>query len=366
MRVVIAPCAYKGTFSPTVVARAMAEGVRHAIPDAIIDMVPLADGGDGTIEALYAGTGGKIKEMDVEGALGEPETAKWLKLPDIAIVELASACGIAKLSGRTLKPLDAHTYGLGQVIKTVVESRKFKRLIIAVGGSASTDGGAGALTACGIRFFNEYGDPVVLGGGFLHKIAKVDMTSMKDWTRGLTIQVATDVHNPLLGPNGAAQIFGPQKGALEADVALLESNLLHFANVLSEATGRKGAEEPGAGAAGGTGFGLSCGLGATIISGFGFVREVLNLDSKLEKADLIITGEGKLDSQTVSGKALGELLRINETFKKPMLAVPACVVDADLSKLTGFKMIVPAARRDELAQFDDIARATAEAIKQSR
>lgn len=365
MRVVVAPCAYKGTFSPTMVARAMAEGVRHALPEAAIEMIPIADGGDGTIEALYAGAGGKVEEMPVRGALNEPATALWLSLNDLAVIELASACGIAKLTGRTLKPLDAHTYGLGQVIKAVVDLHRFKRIVVAVGGSASTDGGAGALTACGVKFMDESGREVALGGGNLGNISTVDLRAISDFARDVRIEVATDVHNPLTGPEGAARIFAPQKGALESDIQLLESNLTHFAQVISSATGRGDCQSAGAGAAGGTAFGLAAALDAKLISGFAFVKEVLHLDSKLEKADLIITGEGKLDGQTISGKAIGELLKLSKSLRRNLVAVPA-VVARDTEGLNGFKSIVAASRDDKLASFDDIARATTEAVRQCR
>lgn len=365
MRIVVAPCAYKGTFSPTMVARAMAEGVRHAVPDAVIEMIPIADGGDGTIEALYAGAGGKVEEMPVKGALGEPATAVWLSLPDLAVIELASACGIAKLTGRTLKPLEANTYGLGQVIKAVVELHRYKRIVIAVGGSASTDGGAGALTACGAKFFDAKGNEVSLGGGNLGKIARADVAHMKDWVRDVRLEVATDVHNPLTGPEGAARIFAAQKGAIDSDIELLESNLIHFAEVLGAATGNVDSKAPGTGAAGGTAFGLATALDAKIVSGFAFVKEVLNLESKLEKADLIITGEGKLDGQTISGKAIGELLKLSKLLRHPLVAVPA-IVARETEGLNGFKAIVAASRDDKLASFDDIARATAEAVRQCK
>jgi glycerate kinase len=366
MHILIAPCAYKGTFSPTMVARAMAEGARHAAPEAVIEMIPLADGGDGTIEALYAGAGGKVEEMPVKGALGEPETAVWLSLPDVAVIELASACGIAKLTGRTLKPLDAHTYGLGQVIKSVVEMRRHRRIIIAVGGSASTDGGAGALTACGVKLLDAGGNQVELGGGHLGKIASCDVSAIKDWMRYLNMEIATDVHNPLTGTNGAARIFAPQKGAIESDIEILESNLVHFARVLGVATGRADYKSPGTGAAGGTAFGLASAFNAQVISGFAFVKEILNLESKLQKADLIITGEGKLDGQTISGKAIGELLKMAKSMRRDLIAVPAVVSKDMSSALSGFKSVVPAAHDDKLASFDDIARATTEAIRQSR
>ncbi len=354
------------------VARAMAEGVRRAVPEAVIEMVPLADGGDGTIEALYAGAGGTREEMPVNGALNEPENAVWLSLPETAIIELASACGIAKLTGRTLKPLEAHTYGLGQVLKAVVELRRHRRIVIAVGGSASTDGGAGALTACGVKFLDAAGNEVPLGGGSLGRIAKCDISAIKDWapnskdTKDLRIEIATDVHNPLTGPNGAAKIFAPQKGAIDSDIELLESNLVHYARVLGSATGRADFKSPGTGAAGGTAFGLASALDAKIVSGFAFVKEILNLESKLEKADLIITGEGKLDSQTISGKAIGELLKLAKSMRRDLIAVPAVASREMLDSLNGFKAIVPAAHDDQLASFDDIARATTEAIRQAK
>jgi len=327
----------------------MAEGARHAAPEASIEMIPLADGGDGTIEALYAGAGGKVEEMPVTGALGEPETAVWLSMSDTAVVELASACGIAKLTGRALKPLEAHTYGLGQVIKSVVELHRFRRIVIAVGGSASTDG-------------REVG----LGGGNLGKVASCDVSAIKDWARDLRMEIATDVHNPLTGPDGAARIFAAQKGAIDSDIEKLESNLVHYARVLGAATGRADYKTPGTGSAGGTAFGLASAFGAHIVSGFAFVKEILNLESKLEKADLIITGEGKLDGQTISGKAIGELLKLTRSMHRDLIAVPAVVSNQSGDALRGFKTVVAASHSDQLASFDDIARATAEAIRQSR
>lgn len=331
MHFVVAPSAYKGTFSATEIAAAISAGISAAISNATITCIPIADGGDGTIEAIHAVAGGVKHNIVVRGPLDVPVTAEWLELTDMAVVELASASGIAHLHaacmdgekciGLHLDALTSHTFGTGQVLLQCLQSG-ITNIVVCVGGSASTDGGAGLLAALGARFLDDAGAELSLGGGSLERIASCDLEPLQKWQKA-KISVATDVTNPLLGISGAAYIYGPQKGATNEQVAQLDRALKIFADVLELATGRDIRNIPGAGAAGGTAFGLACALGATIIPGFAWISELSHLEERIRNADAVITAEGCLDEQSAMGKATGELAKLCRLYGKPLYAVPA-------------------------------------------
>jgi glycerate kinase len=326
LRFLVSPCAYKGTLSALQLCEAIGRGVREAQPEAQISMAPIADGGDGTLDALHTAVGGEFRFVETIDAIGRPVRAKWLSIENTAVVELACASGLAMLlSDNLLNALKAHTYGLGEVTRNALLSRP-KYLFVCVGGSASTDGGSGMLTAMGARFFNESGSLVELGGEDLISVRHCDLTEVERLVKesGVSsIKVAVDVDNPLLGDHGAAAVYGPQKGAGSESVKLLDAGLAQYAQVLENAVGRTCKDSPGAGAAGGTAFGVSVAIDAEMISGFLWLSSVMNLEEKIRNCDVVITAEGCLDDQSVSGKAIGELAKLCLRYKKQLWAVPA-------------------------------------------
>jgi glycerate 2-kinase len=290
---VIAPDSFKGTASATVAAAAIGRGWASARPSDEIVQLPMADGGEGTLDAFAAAVPGAARmPLRVLGPDGRPVEAEWLLLPDgTAVVELALASGITLLD--PLLPFDAHTYGFGQLIAAAVDAGAGS-LILAVGGSSSTDGGAGALAALGAGLFDAAGGAIPLGNRGLASLDRADLGTARP--APASVVVLCDVRNPLLGPDGAAAVFGPQKGARPADIAVLDANLARFAVVI-------GGDPmfPGAGAAGGTAYGLVA-WGAELRSGAEEIAERNGLDAAIRSADLVITGEGRFDSQSASGK----------------------------------------------------------------
>lgn len=362
MRVLIAPTAFKGSLSPLEVAQAMQSGVQLFCTkynaDILTDILPLADGGDGTVESIYAACGGTLVHVNVIGAFNEERHAVWLLGDNIAFVELASASGISGWNKEQLRPLDAHTKGLGQVIRDVVDKAQAQTIVITLGGSASTDGGIGALSVLGAKFFDDQGrivDPI--GGRCLARIRSCDLTECKALLQKHKFIVATDVENPLLGPLGAAHIFGPQKNCSLEDIDLLDRSLAQFADVIELAGQSKGArDKPGAGAAGGTAFGLSVALNADIVSGFDYLSNLLDLNNRFEKADLVFTGEGLIDLSTLSGKAVGSLQKLAKQFGTPLWAFSAATVSENDSLLSSsFDKLISIARPGEYADERSIA-----------
>lgn len=300
MRVIIAPDSFKGSATATEVATALAEGWLSARPDDDVRLMPMADGGEGTLDAFEVAVPGSARmPVTVTGPDDRPVETHWLLLPptDAApggtgVVELACTSGLTLLD--PLRPLEAHTLGFGQAIAAALE-HGVSRVLLAIGGSSSTDGGAGALTALGARFLDASGRPVRPGGGDLTCVASVDLSNLRAVPPAGAL-VLSDVTNPLLGTLGAAAVFGPQKGADGADIAVLERGLAALAAVLPAA-----AETPGAGAAGGTGFGLLA-WGAQMAPGAAAVGEALGLPAAVAECDAVITGEGRFDSQSAAGK----------------------------------------------------------------
>ena len=300
MLVVVAPDKFKGCLSALEVARAVATGVQSGRPDAVTVLLPVADGGDGTVAAALAAGYGKVV-VAVEGPTGRRVQASYAVRGREAVVELAVACGLDLLPEGRREPLLASTYGLGQVVADAV-SRGANRIVLGLGGSASTDGGAGMVQALGARLLDRDGHPIGRGGGALADLASLDLAGLPGLA-GAQVLLASDVDNPLLGPRGAAAVFGPQKGALPPLVKQLEAGLTRWADRVEKATGSDRRAEPGSGAAGGTGFAALALLGATSRPGIELVLDLVGFDTAVAGADLVVTGEGSLDEQSLAGKA---------------------------------------------------------------
>lgn len=305
MKVLIAPDSFKGSISNFDCAQAISEGWLTVRPTDQVEMKAMADGGEGTLETIAANNPSAIRIMHDEGA-----SAEWLLLEDgTAIVELANICGITLFS--ELDPMGAHTLELGRVLKIAVQDPRVQRMVVAVGGSASTDGGVGALIALGAKISNKEGNSVPLGGLGLQEISTIDISQIvKPPVGGVTC--LADVNNPLLGPQGSAQVFSPQKGATPTQVQELEKGL-H--NLLEKSLVN---DFPGAGAAGGTPFGLSLGWKITLESGAHKIAQLTNLHKAISEADLVITGEGQLDSQSFQGKIVGEVQKLASNLNTPI------------------------------------------------
>ncbi|GGU43413.1 glycerate kinase [Lentzea flava] len=298
MRVLIAPDSFKGTIDAVAAANRLAEGWRLASPCDEIWCLPLADGGEGTVDVLPQARRVPVQVID---AIGRPRTACWSLLAGgTAVVELAVACGLPLLPAPD--PLGASTFGFGQLLRSAAGHPGVTRIVAALGGSASTDGGSGALAALGARLFTEDGSVLPRGGAALRHMARADLTELISPPSGGVVCLA-DVSTPLLGPTGAAHRFGPQKGAGLGEILVLEDGLRRWASVLGGDP-----DAAGAGAAGGTTFGLVQGWGATAESGSRFVADLVGLESALRWADLVITGEGRLDEQSWTGKVVGNVV----------------------------------------------------------
>ncbi|MBU1249727.1 MAG: glycerate kinase [Actinobacteria bacterium] len=311
MRVIVAPDSFKGSASAADVAAALVDGWRSVRPADELVVAPMADGGEGTLDAVSEATPGSTRmPVTVTGPHGRPVPAEWLLLeaPDGAstgLVELALCSGIELLD--ELAPDTAHTLGFGQAIRAALD-HGVDRLLLALGGSSSSDGGAGALTALGARLLDVHGAAVPLGNAGLARIAAVDWASVAPLPAGGAL-LLSDVDNPLLGDRGAVAVFGAQKGVTADRARAAESALARFADALAENPGVARADAPGAGAAGGTGFGMLT-WGATMSSGSRAIAETIGLPASIASADLVITGEGRFDGQSAGGKAPVEVLRL--------------------------------------------------------
>ena len=300
MRVVVAPNAFKGCLSAQAAAEAIGRGVEAAGAEAVL--IPVADGGDGTLDALVAGVGGSVMGVIARGPLGLPVRAHLAQLADgTGVVEMAQASGLALVPVQDRDPTRASSIGTGELIKGAF-ARRPKRILVALGGSATVDGGTGLARALGVRFLDVNGRELPDGGGALGSLARIDATKLDPRVRATPLIALADVTNPLLGPEGAAEVFGPQKGATRADVATLERGLARLAERLSVDLGADVAELPGAGAAGGAGAMLAA-LGAELQPGAQVVLDALRFGERLTGAALVVTGEGRLDRQSLSGKA---------------------------------------------------------------
>lgn len=313
MRVVVAPDKFKGTLTAPEAARAISAGWRRADAGAELEEVPVADGGEGTLDALVAALGGRVERARVTGPLGDPVDAE-LALADteeglVAVVEMARASGLHLISEERRDPMRATTTGTGELILAAARHRPAK-MIVCIGGSATNDGGAGMAQALGAHLRDETGAEVPPGGAGLHRLASIDTMGLSAELRGIDVVMATDVDNPLTGPSGASAVYGPQKGATGQQVAALDAALRHFAAVVLRDIGLDVRDVPGSGAAGGLGAGLIAFLGARVRSGFDVIAEAVGLAGRLEAADAVVTGEGRFDVQSERGKAPAGVLRM--------------------------------------------------------
>ncbi len=321
MKVVVAPNAFKGSLSASEAAAAIARGVRQVFPDAEIVEVPVADGGDGTMEALVSAHDGTLHPIEVEGPLGDPVTAAYGLIDGgrSGVVELASSSGLALISTDRRDPRRASTYGFGQLLEAVRKTG-VAAVIAGIGGSATNDGGAGMAQALGYHLLDASGRDLPRGGAALVHIERIERPR-EAWWESVEIKVACDVDNPLIGPRGASAVYGPQKGADEQTVRELDAGLARLATVIEHDLGKRVADVPGAGAAGGTGAGMIAFLNAQLVPGAPLVVEASGFDAKVQGADLVITGEGQADEQTASGKAPGEVAKRAKKARIPVLLI---------------------------------------------
>lgn len=301
LRVVVAPDKFKGSLTAVQAAAAIAAGFGAAHPDAVIVQLPVADGGEGTVDAALT-AGFTPHRVVVQGPTGQPVTAVLAVREGTAVIEMAEASGLRLLPLARPAPLTASSYGTGELVRAALDAGA-SRIVLGVGGSASTDGGAGMAQALGAQLLDAAGRQVPPGGVGLAQLHRIDLTDLDARLAGTEVVVASDVDNPLCGPRGAAAVYGPQKGATADDVATLDSALAHYAQLLRRDLNIDVADVPGAGAAGGTGAGALAFLGARLTSGIALLLEVVGFAEAIRGADLVITGEGSLDAQSLHGKA---------------------------------------------------------------
>ncbi|MDD3719314.1 MAG: glycerate kinase [Actinomycetota bacterium] len=322
MRILIAPDKFKGSLSSSEAAAAIGRGFSEGWPQAELASCPLADGGEGTMELLVASTGGKTLECEVTGPLGERRLAPLGILGDgmTAVVEMALASGLVLVPPDKRDPRYTTTAGTGDLIRRALDEG-LRRIIVGIGGSATNDGGAGMAAALGVRFLDESGEELPPGAIYLNNLESIDMSGLDPRIRETAMVVASDVTNPLLGAEGATRVYGPQKGASEYDVELLERGLERLAEVVSSRAAQGIEGRPGAGAAGGLGFGLMAFLGALMRPGVDVVMAAVGFEKKLVGCDLVITGEGRLDAQTSYGKTVTGVARSARRHGIPVLAL---------------------------------------------
>lgn len=321
MHVVLAPDSFKNCLSAKEAAEALGKGVTRAAPNASLDHVPLADGGEGTVDALVAAAGGQRVTVTVTGPLGEPVEAGYGVLNGkAAVIEMAAASGHALLAQTQRDPRAATTYGTGELIAHALDNG-FRDIIVGIGGSATNDAGAGMAQALGYRLLDASGRDLSPGGAALARIARIDAAHAHPSLSNASIRAACDVRNPLCGPEGASRVYGPQKGADAQTAAKLDAALHRFGAAIEDQLGIAVLERPGAGAAGGLGAGLVAFCGAELDPGFDVVARAVNLEERIAAADLVLTGEGLLDAQTQSGKAPAGVAALAGRHGVPAIAI---------------------------------------------
>ena len=319
MKIIVAPDSFKGNMSAPMVASTIEEGIKRAYKSAKVYKVPLADGGEGTARAVTEAAGGEFVKVTVRGPLGKSVKTEFglIEKGKVAVLDMASSSGLELLKLNELNPMKACSYGTGELIKAALDSGA-KELIIGIGGSATSEGGIGMITALGFKVLDDKGKPVGFGGEALARIASIDASGADKRLKNVSIKVACDVTNPLLGAKGAAAIFGPQKGATPQMVKVLDAGLAKFGKALIQAGLAKNTEQPGDGAAGGMGAALRYCLGAKMESGAMLVMRYAKFFDRLEDADLVITGEGMTDDQTAGGKLCSVVARESRKAKIPV------------------------------------------------
>ena len=366
MKIVIAPDSYKESLSATEVAQAIEKGFREIFPDAQYVSVPVADGGEGTVEAMIAATHGSAHSALVTGPLGEKVNANWGMSGDgkTAFIEMAAASGLALVPPEKRNPLITTSRGTGELILQALDSGA-SNIIIGIGGSATNDGGAGMVQALGAKLCDANGTEIGYGGGSLNSLNTIDVSGLDPRIKNCAIRVACDVTNPLVGELGASRIFGPQKGATEALILELDRNLAHYAGIIKKSLGVDVQNVPGAGAAGGMGAALMAFLGAELKSGIEIVTQALNLEEHIHDCTLVVTGEGRIDSQSIHGKVPVGVANVAKKYHKPVIGIAGSLtrdvgvvhqygIDAVFSVLTSIGTLEEAFR----GAFDNIYRAS--------
>ncbi|MCY9160088.1 glycerate kinase [Bacillus atrophaeus] len=332
MKIVIAPDSFKESLSALEAAHAIERGFKSVFPDAVYSKLPMADGGEGTVQSLVDATNGSMKEQFVTGPLGETVKAFYGLLGDgkTAVIEMAAASGLHLVPEENRNPLVTSTRGTGELILAALDSG-VKHLIIGVGGSATNDGGAGMVQALGGRLLDQSGNNIGPGGGALSQLVSIDVTDLDARLKDAKIEVACDVDNPLTGPRGASAIFGPQKGATPEMVHLLDRNLSRFADIAERALGKSCRDIEGAGAAGGLGASLLAFLDADLKRGIDIVLEFVSFEDAVKDADLVITGEGRIDSQTIYGKTPIGVAKAAKKYDVPVIGLAGSLsLDSDV------------------------------------
>lgn len=343
MNIIVAPDSFKGSLTALQAADAIVQGIRAVLPEAEIVSFPLADGGEGTCEALVLASEGRFVPTEVVGALGGPVKANLGLLGDdiTAVVEMAQAAGLSLVPPEKRNPLITTTYGVGQLIRAALDAGS-TRIIVGLGGSATNDGGAGMAQALGARLLDAQGNDLPRGGGALLELDRIDASGVDARLQQVTVYAATDVTNPLCGPRGASAVYGPQKGATPEVVEQLDKALGRFAYVVERDLGLEVRDLAGSGAAGGLGAGLVAFCGATIRSGASLVLEMLRFDEYLDTADLIFTGEGRLDRQIEFGKAISGVALLAEKHRIPVIAFTGSLdLEPDALARRGVSGVVP-------------------------
>ncbi|WP_028611092.1 glycerate kinase [Paenibacillus harenae] len=322
MKVVVAPDSFKGSISAQELCAAVRAGIQAADPSAEVVELPMADGGEGTLETLLYAAKGRSCEVTVKDPLGRPVKASYGVLGDgqTVIVEMAQASGLTLLQLEERNPLVTSSYGTGELIRHALHAG-YRHFVIGLGGSATNDGGAGMLKALGVNFFDAEGELIPEGGAGLAALSAVDLSGLEPAVRESSFRIASDVTNPLCGPFGASAVFGPQKGATADSVRLLDKALYHYGGVLQQLTGIDVRRLPGSGAAGGTGAALMAVLKAESSSGIDLIMEAVDFEAHIRNADLILTGEGRLDGQTLSGKVIAGVCRRAGKYNIPVIAL---------------------------------------------
>lgn len=321
MRVLVAADSFKGSLSSLEVAKAVTTGIHRVLREAEVLAVPMADGGEGTVQALVTATGGKLIDVTVTGPLNLPVNAQFGFLPDgTAVLEMAAASGLPLVPDDKRDPRITTTFGTGQLIRAALD-RGANKIVMGIGGSATNDGGAGMFQALGGRLLDKEGRDLGYGGGQLDKLHSIDVANLDPRLKNTKIEVACDVQNPLCGPRGASAVYGPQKGATPEMVEILDTNLNHYAELIYDQLGIAVKDVPGAGAAGGLGAGLMAFTGAELKSGVEIVLDTIGIDQLMQKVDLVITGEGQIDSQSAYGKVPVGVASRAARYGLPVIAV---------------------------------------------
>ena len=328
MNVLLCPDSFKDALSAQDAAAAMVRGVKRAIPSAQVQACPLADGGEGSLDALIAATGAERRQLDVRDALGRPRKATWgwLSNQRTAFIELAEASGLQHLTADERNALHTSTFGVGELLLAALDQGAEKALLL-LGGSATNDGGAGMLQALGARFLDQNDEPLPPGGAALSQLTRLTLDGLDPRLAGLALEAAVDVDNPLLGVRGATAVFGPQKGASPEEVEQLDRALGHFADISAQVLGEDYRTLPGAGAAGGMGFAAKAFLNATLKPGIEMIMQQADMATLLANADLVITGEGRLDGQSLAGKTPIGVSRAAKRLNKPVIVLAGSLGD---------------------------------------